>query len=270
VYWFCGETAIIQRMSINNPVIAQMMAHRSIRAYRPDPIPDGWVEAIVAAGQRAATSSNLQMYSAIAVKQPETRAALAQLCGDQRHIAQAPVFIAWIADLARLDRASVLRGHPHVHDHVENFILATVDVSLMMQNAALAAESLGLGICYIGAIRNNAREIVELLGLPRLTYAVSGMTLGFPAADPMLRPRLPMRAVLHWERYSAEAPDSALAEYDQAMIDSGIYEGRQVPVPGQAGVMEAYGWTEHSARRVRDPQRVTLGGVLRDQGFDFK
>ena len=95
------------------------------------------------------------------------RARLAELCGNQAHIAQAPVFLAWCADLSRLDRICQARNHTHVAEYVENFLLSTVDAAIVMQNAALAAESLGLGMCYIGAIRNRSQDVIDLLHLPR-------------------------------------------------------------------------------------------------------
>jgi hypothetical protein len=73
--------------------------------------------------------------------------------------------------------------------------------------------------------------------------------------------------VLHWERYDASADDSALLEYDQAMIDTGIYAGRQAPAPGVEGEVEEYGWLEHTARRVSQPVRTHLRAILRRQGF---
>jgi FMN reductase (NADPH) len=125
-------------------------------------------------------------------------------------------------------------------------------------------------MCYIGAIRNHPAEVIELLGLPQLVFPISGMTLGWPAVEPFIRPRLPLRAVLHWETYGMEGEEEALAEYDRAMIDTGIYRGRQVPVPGSEGDMENYGWQEHSARRVSKPMRTGLNRVLRKQGFALK
>ena len=184
-----------------SPTIEQIHRHASVRSYRPDPVPVDQVEAIVAAGQRSSTSSNLQMFSVVAVTEQSTRERLAVLCGNQEHIAQAPVFLAWCADLARLDRACQVRGYEQVTQYVESFLLAAVDTSLAMQNAALAAELMGLGICYIGAIRNRPQEVIDLLELPRLVFPIAGMTLGWPAVEPMLRPRLPLSAVLHWERY---------------------------------------------------------------------
>ena len=254
----------------NNPILDQIGKHASVRAYRPDPVPAEDIDTIVAAGQRTSSSSNLQTYAVIAVTEAATRNTLSHLCGDQDQIRQAPLFLAWCADLSRLDRATVLRGHPHAHNTVESFLIAAVDTAITGQTAALAAESLGYGICYIGSLRNNPAEVITLLGLPRLMFPLFGMTVGVPAHPHRLRPRLPLRAVLHHERYSRAAEDAALAEYDRAMIATGIYEGRQVAVPGKPGVMEDYGWTEHSARRVSRPTRLGLRAVLRDQGFDLE
>lgn len=255
---------------ITTPTIEQMNRHATVRSYKPDPVPSAWVEAIVAAGQRASTSSNLQMTSVVAVTDLAKRQTLADLCGNQEHIARAPLFLAWCADLARLERACELRGYRQVTAYVENFLVAAVDAAIAMQNAALAAESLGLGICYIGAIRNHPREVIDLLALPLLVFPVAGMTVGWPAVEPKQRPRLPLEAVLHWERYDSSSFDQALAEYDQAMTATGIYAGRQAPVPGRPGEMEDYGWTEHSARRVSQAHRVHLREMVEQQGFGMK
>lgn len=255
---------------MQTPTIEQIYRHWSVRRYKADPVPAEMVETIVAAGQRSSTSSNLQTYSVVAVAEADTRMRLAALCGNQKQIAQAPVFLAWCADLSRLDRVCQMRGYEQEAGYVENFLVAAMDAALAMQNAALAAESLGLGMCYIGAIRNHPAEVIELLGLPRLVFPVSGMTLGWPAVEPFLRPRLPLEAVLHWERYDTEGEREALAQYDQAMIETGIYRGRQVAVPGVEDQVEAYGWLEHSARRASQAVRTHLRAVLQAQGFELK
>jgi FMN reductase (NADPH) len=125
-------------------------------------------------------------------------------------------------------------------------------------------------MCYIGAIRNHPGEVIQLLELPPLVFPVSGMTLGWPDAEPFIRPRLPLRAVLHWERYDTRGEESALSEYDREMIATGIYKGRQVPVPGAEGEIEDYGWQEHSARRASTPMRTGLRKVIEEQGFQLK
>ena len=255
---------------MENPTFDLIHRHASVRRYKADPLPVSVIEALVAAGQRASTSSNLQTYSVVAVTEATTRARLAGLCGNQRHVAEAPLFLAFCADLARLERACRLRGYTQVTGYVESFLVAAVDAAILAQNAALAAESLGLGICYIGSIRNNLPEVIDLLELPRLVVPITGMTVGWPEKSPRLKPRLPLRTVLHWEKYDTSSEDEALREYDRAMIATGIYEGRQVPVAGKEGEMEDYGWMEHSARSVSQPARTGLCAVLEKQGFGLK
>lgn len=254
---------------MTTPTIELMHQHGSVRNYKPDPVPHEMIETIVAAGQRAATSSNLQMYSVVAITDSQKRARLQELCNNQRHIGQAPVFLTWVADLSRLERVCQARGFAHEAGQVENFLLAAVDTAIAAQNVGLAAESLGLGFCYIGAIRNNPREVIQLLRLPRRTFPLFGMTLGWPARAPMVRPRLPLEAVLHWERYDPEGEEIHLQDYDQEMIATGIYKWRQVsttdPIPE-----DQYGWTEHSARRVSQVLRPHLREILLDQGFELK
>jgi nitroreductase len=255
---------------MNTPTTDQIYRHFSVRRYLSDPVPQDLVEAIVTAGQRASTSSNLQTFSVVAVTDPAKRARLAELCGKQQHVLQAPVFLAWCADLHRLDRGCQMRGYEQVTTYVENFLVAAVDAAIAMQNAALAAESLGLGMCYVGAIRNEPQAVIDLLELPRLVFPLSGMTVGWPAVEPFIRPRLPLKAVLHWERYGTEQEDEALAAYDRTMIETGIYRGRQVPVPGQENEVEDYGWLEHSARRASQAARTQLRPVLVEQGFGLQ
>jgi len=253
-----------------NPTLELIQRHGSVRNYRPDPLPVETIEAIVAAAQHTSSSSNMQAYSVVGVTDPAKRARLAELCGNQEHVARAPVFLAWCADLARLDRACELRGYVQETGYVENFLVAAVDAVIAAQSAALAAESLGLGICYIGSIRNHTQAVIDLLGLPRLVFPVTGMTVGWPAARPEIRPRLPLRSVLHWECYDRTGLDEALAVYDRAMAATGIYGGRQVPVAGKPDAMEDYGWTEHTARRVAQAVRTELREVLERQGFALR
>lgn len=254
---------------MENPTINLMFRHGSVRNYKPDPIDIEMIETIVHAGQRAATSSNLQMYSVIGTLELSKRQTLQTLCGGQPHISQAPVFLTWCADLSRLDRICKSKGYSHQSGFIENFLLAVVDASIAAQNAGLAAEALGLGFCYIGAIRNNPREVIKLLRIPRLVFPLVGMTLGWPVSQPAVRPRLPLSAILHWDGYDTTEEIQMLQDYDQKMIDTAIYRGRQVldkdPLPD-----EQYGWTEHSARRVSQVMRPHLRKVLEEQGFEMK
>jgi FMN reductase [NAD(P)H] len=270
-----GDVAAGGETAAADGVLAVLAGHASCRAYRPDEIPEAAIEGIVAAAQRAATSSNLQMWSAVVVRDARRRERLAQLCGDQQHIRQAPVFIAWCADRSRLDRAAELRGYRQNTDHLESFLVAAVDAAIAMQNAVVAAESMGYGTCYIGGLRNDTASVVDLLGLPPRAFPIAGMTLGVPARGGTVRPRLDLPVVLHWERYTPE-PAASLLSYDRTMRETGIYRDRQVAgdradgSPAPTLPEEEYGWIEHSARRVSRPARTDLSKVVRSRGYDLR
>lgn len=249
------------------PTIELIYQHGSVREYKPDPVPDELVEQIVAAGQRASTSSNLQTYSVIATTNSDKINQIQAITGGQKHITQAPMFLLWCADLSRLKRVCLYQGYQLNADHLEDFLVATVDAAIASQNAGLAAESLGLGFCYIGAVRNQPRQIISLFELPEFVFPIVGMTLGWPVKSPLIRPRLPLKAVLHREIYR-EDDLVYLKEYDQAMIDTGIYKGRQEDREDQDP--STYGWMEHSARRVSKPSRPGLRETIIEAGFLLK
>lgn len=252
---------------MTTPTIELMGQHGSVRKYKPDPVPKTMIEEIVAAGQRASTSSNLQTYSVVATTDLKKRKKIQEITGGQAHISQAPWFLLWCADFSRLKRVCQHQGYEVDANNLENFLVAAVDAAIASQNAGLAAESLGLGFCYIGAIRNQPRTIISLFELPELVYPVVGMTVGWPVEAPLIRPRLPLPAVLHWESYQ-EDDRSLLEEYDQAMIATGIYAGRQVDRQDQDPA--EYGWMEHSARRVSKPSRPQLKETIQEVGFSLK
>jgi FMN reductase (NADPH) len=249
---------------MSSTTIDLIYQHGSVRHFRPDPVSRELVQEIVAAGQRASSSSNLQAYSVIATTDGEKKRAIQELSGDQQHIGQAPVFLLWCADFSRLKRICLQLGYEIEAGYFENFLVAAVDAAIAMQNAALAAESLGLGICYIGALRNDPRTVRKIFQLPELVFPVAGMTLGWPEHPPRVRPRLPLAAVLHWESYQEEDQE-LLAAYDQEMIKTGIYSGRQVDKQDQDPSL--YGWREHSARRVSKPSRPHLRATITEAGF---
>jgi nitroreductase len=190
-----------------NDTIALLLSHRSVRGFRPDPLPAGTLETLIAAAQSAATSSNLQTWSVVAVDDPAVRRELAAIAGNQKHIEQCPIFLVFLADVSRNGRlaqqeGTELAGMPFL----ESFLVAAIDAALAAQNAVVAAESLGLANVYIGALRNDVTRVAELLGLPPGAAPVFGLCIGhaLPGREGEVKPRLPQAAVLHRERYDAE------------------------------------------------------------------
>jgi len=248
-----------------NEALDIIMSHRSVRSYRDEPLPPGTLELLIAAASSAATTSNLQAWSVVAVEDPARKPRLASFAASQRHIVHAPLLLIFVADLARRRSISTERGHAGIAlNYVEAFIFAIADASFAAQNAIVAAESIGLGGCYIGAMRNHPAAVADELALPDETLVVFGMTIGIP--DPSVqtdvKPRLPQNVILHRERYSP--PDSALlAAYDQRIRD---FQAEQK--------MRVTDWTEQSALRVRDEAALTgrevLRDFLRDRGFSLR
>jgi FMN reductase (NADPH) len=112
--------------------------------------------------------------------------------------------------------------------------------------------------------------VIKLLNLPALVFPIFGMTIGWPGVELKHRPRLPLKIVLHWEKYDEIHDEIALSEYDQIMLQTGIYKNRQVPVSGKDLEMRNYSWLEHTARRVSQIIRPNLRKEIEDQGFGLK
>lgn len=240
-----------------------LLGHHTARAYLPLPLPDGTLETIVAAAQSAPSSSNLQSWSVVAVSDPSRKARLADLAGPNKQIVEAPLFLVWIADLARSREIAVRACVPGDGlDYLESFLLAAIDTGLAAQNAVAAADSLGLGSCYVGAIRNNPLAVAEELGLPPETVAVFGLTVGYPdpARASEVKPRLPQSSILHIERYGEPAPDQDLANYNIALKR---FQQKQS--------MPQTDWTQLVANRVGTTPalkgRDKLTDTLRQLGF---
>ncbi len=250
-------------------VISRLLSHRSVRQYLPKALPVGTLELLVAAAQSAASSSNLQLWSVVAVEDAERRGRLSQVANNQAHIQQAPLFLVWIADLNRGAELAQARGLPSEGlSYLEMFLMASIDTALAAQNAVVAAEALGLGTVYIGALRNHPERVAELLGLPNTAFAVFGLCVGWPNPDApaAIKPRLPQPVVLHRDRYLLSEPEhAAVADYDSLM--RGFYTDQGMPVP-------AGGWSLHSAKRVANAAALNGRHVLRDVlgrlGFELK
>ena len=250
-----------------NDSLNTLLSHRSIRAYLPELLPSGTLETLVAAAQSASTSSNLQTWSVVAVEDANRKERLSQLAGNQAHILSCPLFLVWLADLARLTHIAESRGLPHEGlDYLEMFLMATIDAALAAQNATVAAESLGLGTVYIGAMRNHPEAVAEVLNLPPHVFAVFGLCVGYPdqTIAAAIKPRLPQSSVLHRETYQLAEQDQAITHYNEVM--KAFYAAQQMNIPGD--------WTEHSVKRVAFAESLSgrdhLSEALKNLGFPLR
>lgn len=199
-------------------VLQQIHKHRSIRKYKPDPIPDELLMDILEAGLRTSSSGNMQSYSVIVTRDDHLRQQLYQAHMQQKMVLAAPVFLTFCADFHRMRRWLDLRDAPDNFDNFFSFMVAAIDAVLASQTTALAAESRGLGICYLGSTFANAGRIGEILELPPNVVPVVGFSLGYPAEDPELRDRLPITGIVHDNVYHSYT--------DQEILN--IYQDREI------------------------------------------
>ncbi|MFN3804345.1 MAG: nitroreductase family protein [Pyrobaculum sp.] len=173
---------------------------RSIRKFRRVKIPEEDIQRIMEAGRLAPTDATLHLWTTIRIRDDDRKKTIAALIG-QPHVEEGSDFFVFLADLYRLERFLHLRGVEFLEDKLALFIFAAVDAALAAENMALAATALGYGSCFIGAIQNAPRELIEMLKLPPLTYPLFGLVVGVPEEAPEPRPRLPLEMLFHMDTY---------------------------------------------------------------------
>ena len=169
------------------------------------PVMDGsagpFTRMILEAGIRTSSSGNMQTYSIIVSRDPDQKKRLSKPHLNQKMVEEAPVLLTFCADFHRMRHWSTLNNAGENFDNFFSFMVAAIDAVLVSQTVALAAESRGLGLCFLGSTLANADQISTILELPDHVIPVTGFSLGFPAEDPDLRDRLPSTGIIHQEKY---------------------------------------------------------------------
>ncbi len=240
--------------------IAPFLAHRSVRRYTDETISEATLAGLIAAAQSAATSSNLQSWSVVSIDNPEKRKAISEACDHQKQVITSPVFLVFLADLNRIYQYAAKAGvEPDGLDTAEMYTVAVIDAALAAERLVCAAEALGYGICYIGALRNHPDTVRDLLKLPMRTFGVFGLCIGRPAenANAPIKPKLLSDQIWFREEYPAE-------------LESGEYDARMLEFFETTGMAADETWSKKSARRVMVAGlsgRETLLEFLRQHGL---
>lgn len=196
-------------------VIQALHSHRSIRTYNSQPIPEDVLNEVLDAGIRASSSGNMQSYSIIVTKDESLRQALYEPHMGQSMVVDAPVLLTFCADFRRMRKWLAQSGAPLNFDNFMSFMIAAIDATLVSQNVAIAAESKGLGLCYMGSTLANCDKIGELLELPEGVVPVVGYSLGYPDEQPEVRDRLPLSGLVHQEVYQDPSEQDIRDIYQQ-------------------------------------------------------
>ncbi|MEZ0393406.1 MAG: nitroreductase family protein [Pseudobdellovibrionaceae bacterium] len=192
-----------------------IMSHTSIRLYQNRKVPDEVLNRILNAATRASSSGNMQAYSIIVTTSEVLKAELLKPHFNQSMVTEAPVFLTFCADFNRMRKWLQHNEAPENFDNFMSFMIASIDAILASQNAALAAEAEGLGICYLGTTLASTAEIAQILKCPQNVVPVVGFCLGYANEIPQLKDRLPMDGIVHYETYTNYCKETLAKIYSQ-------------------------------------------------------
>lgn len=201
-----------------NNTIENIKNHRSIRQYLDKDISDEIIDEIIKASQAMPNSINGQQTTVIAIRDKAKKEKLAELVGNQEYVAKAPVFLVFVMDFYRTYLAGEKTGSKQIiHEDIESALVGAVDSGITLGAAIIAAESLGLGTVPIGGIRKNPEEVIELLDLPKYTFPLVGLAIGYPSDESHKKPRIPFESFRHNDTYNKEAIENSIDSYDEEM-----------------------------------------------------
>jgi len=180
--------------------------HRTIRKYTEQTIAPSLLNQLLEAACKASNTGNMQAYSIVVTTDPDIKQQLSPAHFNQPMINQAPVVLTFCADYNRFSKWCEQRNAEPGYDNFQSFMATAIDAMIAAQTFCIAAESAGLGICYLGTTTYNAREIINALNLPKLVVPITTITVGYPAEMPEQTDRLPLEAVVHYETYKDFAP----------------------------------------------------------------
>ena len=203
--------------TVDNEVLQALSARKSVRVYTDEPVTEAERNAILQAAFQAPTAGNQQLYTILNITDPALKARLADLCDHQPFIAKAPLVLVFLADCRRWLQAYKAAGIEAVRTPgVGDLLLAMADTCIAAQNAVVAAESLGIGSCYIGDVLENAEAMRDALHLPQYVVPACMLVFGRPTEQQQRRPkpaRFAEQGVVCEDRYTDRAPDEPRADF---------------------------------------------------------
>ena len=203
-----------------NPVLETLFKHRSIRKYKNQPLEEEKLQLIIKAAQAAPSWCNGEQVSIVVVRDQALREKIKGYIATQTHICTCSVFLIFCADFYRVSLAFEKAGKTKEDfekymSNIDTLIIGSHDVGISLQNATVAAQSMGLGTCDIGLIRCKSLEITKDLNLPKYCIPLVGLCIGYPDDDPGLKPRMPPKGICFANKYSTENAKAGVDEYDE-------------------------------------------------------
>lgn len=237
--------------------------HRSIRKFSNKPVEKEILIKIVEAAARASNTGNMQVYSVVVTTSEEILRELAPSHYNQP-ASKAPVQMTFCADFNRFKKWCEQRNAVPGYDNFLSFLVAYGDALLAAQNAALEAEEHGLGVCYLGTVLYNAKQIIQILNLPKGVVPVATLVMGYPDEQPGLTSRLPVEGILHWEKYQEFTPESIDQIYHE--LEASEFTAKLLEINKKETLAQVFTDNRYP-RATNEAVSLQLKAILEEQGF---
>lgn len=237
---------------------------KSIRKYSSRPLDDALLDELLETAGRASTTGNMQLYSVIVTRSKEGKERLAPCHFNQPMITAAPVVLTFCADYNRFSKWCAQRKAVPGYGNFHSFLTAMIDTLLFAEHFCVAAESKGLGCCYLGTTTYSADKLTDILNLPKLVMPVTTITAGYPDEDPAQTDRLPVAGIIHRETYHDYSP----ADIDSVFaLKESLEENRRfVEINGKETLAQLFTDIRYTQK---DNEAISgmFGKLLEKQGF---
>lgn len=248
-----------------NDTLTMMLNHRSIRKYSDQPITEDKLQKILKAACNGSTMGNLQLYSIIVTQNKEKMQEMAPFHFNQPIATNAPLILTFCADFNRFNKYCSFRdAEATAYNNLQSYHWAVIDAIIAAQNACIAAESLGIGICWLGTITYNADKFIKSFDLPKGVVPVACISFGYPAETPELTDKLPLEALVHYEKYQDYTEESINQLYSEKENHPNTLELiKENQLPNLARI-----FTEKRYKKADNEHFSTvISNVLKEQGF---
>lgn len=248
-----------------NETLNTILNHVSVREYLDRKVDEEILNLILKAACSGSTMGNMQLFSIIVTRDEAMKQKLAPLHFNQPMATQAPLILTFCADFRRFNRYCEFRdAETEAYSNLQSYHWAVIDALIAAQNACVAAESLGLGFCWLGTITYNVDKFIEVLNLPKHVVPVACIPMGYPVAKPALTQKLPVEAMVHYETYrdyDKEKIDHLYAEKESSEETQQLLRENNLPNLAQIFTQKRYvkADNEHFAKVLLD--------ALKKQGF---
>ena len=228
---------------MDNPIINSLINRKSVRKYTDQKPSDEVIETVVRAGQQAPFAG--QLYSVL-------------LNRKKRNPFGAPLLFTLCVDMHKLELIMARRGWKTASNNLSLLFFGIQDAAYAAENMVIAAESLGMGSCFLGMTPYRAPQIQKAYHLPQRVLPLVELTMGYPAEDCPPRPRYPLEYTLFEDRYpemTDEMVTRAMQSMDEGYLSQGYYIKQKakidIEVEGkdETYTYQDYSWTEHISRK---------------------